>query len=88
MVSDWGATHAGVAPILAGLDMDMPGGIAFTETAHSFFGGNLTAAVNNGSVPIERVDDMVRERRIQPNLVVKVSTPVLAFQWQGEQYGL
>ena len=60
MVSDWGATHAGVAPILAGLDMDMPGGIAFTETAHSFFGGNLTAAVNNGSVPIERVDDMVR----------------------------
>lgn len=60
MVSDWGATHAGVAPILAGLDMDMPGGIAFTETAHSFFGGNLTAAVNNDSVPIERVDDMVR----------------------------
>lgn len=60
VVSDWGATHAGVAPILAGLDMDMPGGIAFTETAHSFFGGNLTAAVNNGSVPIERVDDMVR----------------------------
>lgn len=60
MVSDWGATHAGVGPILAGLDMDMPGGIAFTETAHSFFGGNLTDAVNNGSVPIERVDDMVR----------------------------
>jgi beta-glucosidase len=59
-MSDWGATHAGVGPILAGLDMDMPGGIAFTETAHSFFGGNLTAAVNNGSVPIERVDDMVR----------------------------
>lgn len=57
--------------------MDMPGGIAFTETAHSFFGGNLTLAVNNGSIPIERVDDMVRERRIQPNLVVKVSTPVL-----------
>jgi hypothetical protein len=60
VMSDWGATHAGVGPILAGLDMDMPGGIAFTETAHSFFGGNLTAAVNNGSVPIERVDDMVR----------------------------
>ena len=60
MVSDWGATHAGVAPILAGLDMDMPGGIAFTETKHSYFGGNLTAAVNNGSVPIGRVDDMAR----------------------------
>jgi beta-glucosidase len=59
-MSDWEATHAGVAPILAGLDMNMPGGIAFTETAHSYFGGNLTMAVNNGSVPIERVDDMVR----------------------------
>lgn len=40
--------------------MNMPGGIAFTETEHSYFGANLTAAVNNGSVPIERVDDMVR----------------------------
>jgi beta-glucosidase len=60
VMSDWEATHAGVAPILAGLDMNMPGGIAFTETAHSYFGGNLTMAVNNGSVPIERVDDMVR----------------------------
>lgn len=60
MVSDWGATHAGVATILAGLDMNMPGGIAFTETAHSYFGANLTAAVNNGSVPIDRVDDMAR----------------------------
>jgi beta-glucosidase len=60
VMSDWEATHAGVAPILAGLDMNMPGGIAFTETAHSYFGGNLTAAVNNGSIPIERVDDMVR----------------------------
>jgi hypothetical protein len=59
-MSDWEATHAGVAPILAGLDMDMPGGIAFTETAHSYFGGNLTDAVNNGSIPIQRVDDMVR----------------------------
>lgn len=59
-MSDWEATHAGVATILAGLDMNMPGGIAFTETAHSYFGGNLTTAVNNGSVPIERVDDMVR----------------------------
>ena len=59
-MSDWEATHAGVATINAGLDMNMPGGIAFTETAHSYFGGNLTMAVNNGSVSIERVDDMVR----------------------------
>jgi beta-glucosidase len=60
VMSDWEATHAGVATIKAGLDMNMPGGIAFTETAHSYFGGNLTMAVNNGSIPIERVNDMVR----------------------------
>ena len=38
----------------------MPGGIAFTESQHSFFGQNLTMAVNNGSLPVERVNDMCR----------------------------
>jgi beta-glucosidase len=27
VMSDWGATHSGVASIEAGLDMDMPGGL-------------------------------------------------------------
>ena len=59
-MSDWGATHFGVPVIEAGLDMDMPGGITFTDTAHSYFGANLTTAVNNGSLSIDRVDDMCR----------------------------
>ncbi|KAI1841675.1 hypothetical protein JX266_012140 [Neoarthrinium moseri] len=51
VVSDWGAQHAGVATALAGLDMVMP-------SASPFWGDNLTEAVNNGSVPESRVDDM------------------------------
>jgi hypothetical protein len=60
VMSDWGATHSGVASIQAGLDMNMPGGVGFSLGTDSEFGGNLTIAVSNGSVPIERVDDMVR----------------------------
>lgn len=60
VVSDWGGTHSGVAAADAGLDMNMPGGISFTGTSSSYFGGNITTAVNNGSLSIDRVDDMVR----------------------------
>ncbi|KAF2830866.1 hypothetical protein CC86DRAFT_168323 [Ophiobolus disseminans] len=58
-MSDWMAVHAGTAAIEAGLDMNMPGGIAFTSASPSYFGGNITIAVNNGSLPTRRVDDMV-----------------------------
>jgi beta-glucosidase len=51
VVSDWGAQHAGVATALAGLDMAMP-------SAPVFWGSNLVTAVNNGSVPEARIDDM------------------------------
>lgn len=61
VMSDWGGTRSGVAAIQAGLDMDMPGSISFTDfSGASYFGGNLTAAVNNGSISIDRLDDMVR----------------------------
>jgi beta-glucosidase len=58
VMSDWGGTHAGVASVEAGLDMDMPGAINFQAPGTSFFGGNLTAAVNNGSLTLARIDDM------------------------------
>lgn len=60
VMSDWSATHSGVPAIEAGLDMDMPGGISFVSPTPSFFGGNITIAVNNGSLSISRVDDMIR----------------------------
>ncbi|KAI5204983.1 hypothetical protein E4T42_02997 [Aureobasidium subglaciale] len=59
VMSDWGATHSGLASINAGLDMDMPGTIGFRAGGNSFFGGNITIAVNNGSLPEARLDDMI-----------------------------
>ncbi|KAK7544479.1 avenacinase [Phyllosticta citribraziliensis] len=54
-----GAVHAGVATIEAGLDMNMPGGIGFSSPTPSFWGANATAAVNNGTIPESRIDDMI-----------------------------
>ncbi|SPO01842.1 Probable beta-glucosidase G [Cephalotrichum gorgonifer] len=62
VMSDWGGTHSGVASIEGGLDMNMPGGLGPYGTvpeAGSFFGGNVTLAVNNGTVDVSRVDDMI-----------------------------
>lgn len=59
VMSDWEGTHSGVSSIEAGLDMNMPGGIEFLTDATSYFGGNITSAVNNGTVQIARVNDMV-----------------------------
>ncbi|KAK4152900.1 hypothetical protein C8A00DRAFT_34355, partial [Chaetomidium leptoderma] len=52
VVSDWGAQHAGAAAALAGMDVAMPSGDAL-------WGSHLVDAVNNGSVPETRIDDMV-----------------------------
>ncbi|KAF7314641.1 Glycoside hydrolase family 3 protein [Mycena kentingensis (nom. inval.)] len=51
IMSDWGATHSTAPAALSGLDMMMPDS--------SFFGNSLVSAVNNGSVPMARLDDMV-----------------------------
>lgn len=71
VMSDWFATHSGLSSIEAGLDMTMPGPLD-QDTARalgfstppseipSYFGGNITAAVNNGSLAESRLDDMVR----------------------------
>lgn len=62
IMSDWGATHTGVAAIEAGLDMNMPGGLGPYGTNFgipSFFGGNVTLAANNGTLNMSRLDDMV-----------------------------
>ncbi|KAL2826889.1 glycosyl hydrolase family 3 N terminal domain-containing protein [Aspergillus cavernicola] len=57
VMSDWQATHSGVGAALAGMDMTMPGDTLF-NTGASFFGGNLTIGVLNGTIPQWRVDDM------------------------------
>lgn len=57
VMSDWSATMSGVTSVNAGLDMSMPGDITFGSKT-SYFGKNLTDAVNNGSVAQSRLDDM------------------------------
>lgn len=55
--SDWQAQYSGTPSALAGLDMSMPGDSTF-YSGWSYFGGNLTEAVANNTVPEERVNDM------------------------------
>lgn len=74
IMSDWGGTHSGVSSVENGLDMDMPGGLGNYGTvpeAGSFFGGNITAMVNNGTVDESRIDDMI----------VRIMTP---YYWLGQ----
>ncbi|KAF9451014.1 glycoside hydrolase family 3 protein [Macrolepiota fuliginosa MF-IS2] len=56
IMSDWGATESTMGAA-TGLDMTMPGDITFSSGT-SYFGGNLTAYVLNGTIPEARVNDM------------------------------
>ena len=56
--SDWLAQRGGVSSALAGLDMTMPGDGLRWEDGKSLFGHLLTSAVLNGSIPMERLNDM------------------------------
>ncbi len=51
VVSDWEATHTTVKAALAGLDQQQPG--------EEYFGKPLMEAVQNGQVPMSRLNDMV-----------------------------
>lgn len=56
--SDWLAQRSGVASALAGLDMTMPGdGLTWADGA-SLWGSQMTVALLNGSLPMERLNDM------------------------------
>lgn len=56
-MSDWGANHSGAPAVNAGEDMDMPG---ISKGYTVYWHQHLKEAVNNGSVTIERLDDMCR----------------------------
>jgi beta-glucosidase len=57
--SDWLAQRSGVAAALSGLDMSMPGDGLRWKDGKGLWGTELTKAVLNSSVPMERLDDMV-----------------------------
>lgn len=57
-MTDWLGHMSGVASALAGLDMDMPGDTQVPLVGTSYWMGELTRAVLNGSVPMDRLNDM------------------------------
>ncbi|KAI1635549.1 glycoside hydrolase family 3 protein [Biscogniauxia mediterranea] len=59
VMSDWLAQRGGVSTALAGLDMTMPGDGLFWQDGKSLWGPELTTSILNGSVPVDRLDDMV-----------------------------
>ena len=56
--SDWLAQRSGVASALAGLDMAMPGDGLGWQDGKSLWGTELTRAVLNTSIPMDRLNDM------------------------------
>lgn len=52
VVSDWGATHSSTKAVLAGLDQEMPG------RDDNFLGSDLKQSVQDGKVPMARLNDM------------------------------
>ncbi|CAK7228522.1 hypothetical protein SBRCBS47491_006933 [Sporothrix bragantina] len=59
VMSDWLAQRSGVSTALAGLDMTMPGDGLRWQNGLSLWGPELTRSVLNGSVPLDRLNDMV-----------------------------
>lgn len=57
--SDWLAQRSGVGSALAGLDVSMPGDGLLWQNGKSLWGPELSKAVLNGSIPVERLNDMV-----------------------------
>ncbi|CAO0795663.1 unnamed protein product [Mucor circinelloides] len=55
--SDWQATHSTAKSVNAGLDMTMPGDITFFSNS-TYFGKNLTDAIERKEVSEERATDM------------------------------
>ncbi|KAF5523639.1 Beta-glucosidase [Colletotrichum aenigma] len=62
VVADWYfSTRSTVPAVMAGLDISMPGGdLTDSYGFPAYYGDLLVQAVNNGSVPRERIDDMVK----------------------------
>ncbi|KAJ5773338.1 hypothetical protein N7457_008234 [Penicillium paradoxum] len=59
VMTDWLGHYSGVGSALAGLDMSMPGDGAVPLLGDSYWGAELSRSVLNGSVPVDRLNDMV-----------------------------
>lgn len=59
VMTDWLAHIGGVSSALAGLDMSMPGDGSIPLLGLSYWGYDLSTSVLNGTVPPDRLNDMV-----------------------------
>ena len=59
VMSDWLAQRSGVSTALAGLDMTMPGDGLTWQDGDSLWGPKLSQSILNGSLPVDRLNDMV-----------------------------
>ncbi|KAK8076252.1 hypothetical protein PG994_003524 [Apiospora phragmitis] len=88
VMSDWAAQHSGASSAVAGLDMTMPGDVAFND-GKSYWGTNLTLAVINGTIPEYRLDDMAM--RIMAAFFKtgnEIEQPTINFDsWTKDTYG-
>jgi len=58
-MTDWLAQIGGVSSALAGLDMAMPGDGSIPLLGLAYWASDLSTSVLNGTVPLERLNDMV-----------------------------
>ncbi|KAJ5776546.1 uncharacterized protein N7511_001557 [Penicillium nucicola] len=59
VMTDWLGHYTGVGSALAGLDMAMPGDGAVPLFGDSYWGPEMSRSVLNGSLPVDRLNDMV-----------------------------
>jgi beta-glucosidase len=57
-MSDWLSHIGGVSAALAGLDMSMPGDGVIPLLGVSYWGYDLSTSILNGTIPLERLNDM------------------------------
>lgn len=60
VMTDWLGQYGGVSSALAGLDMAMPGDGAIPLLGTAYWGSELSRSILNGSVPVSRLNDMVK----------------------------
>lgn len=58
VLSDWGAQHSGINAAVSGLDLTAPGGGLDLSPYVSHWGWNMTKSVANGTLPMDRLNDM------------------------------
>ncbi|RAL59331.1 hypothetical protein DID88_006936 [Monilinia fructigena] len=72
VMTDWLAQIGGVSSALAGLDMAMPGDGGIPFTGEAYWAYELSTAILNGTVPLDRLNDMVT--RIVSTCTLPLST--------------